>query len=240
MRDYRSFAARLSGAELTVLYACGRPVSYQRGDQLMRQGERGECVIVVRSGLVKVTRTDDTGSIRLLGVRGPGELLGEMSCLDEQPRSASVVAHNEVYGVRIAGKEFLDYLYQHPRAAREVTCQMASRLRAAERHQEAMAAGGVDGRVLWILSDMSELFAPNGARTAEIPLHQHELAQLIATALISVQRSLRVLRTNRLVTTRRGRIVVPCVRCLRRAAVVRETGTEAINRRCADPDCCSG
>jgi CRP/FNR family transcriptional regulator, cyclic AMP receptor protein len=218
MRDGGNFATRLSARELTELLGKGRSVGYHPGDHLMLQGEEGDCVIILRSGVVKVVSTDYVGGTRLLGVCGPGELLGEMACIDEGARSASVVARERVFGVKIARGRFLEYLDEHPKAAREVTRQVALRLRSAENHTMAMTSESVDVRVLQTLADMIVFFVDGTAsRHVQVPLRQCELAQLAAASLVATHRSLRRLRDRGLVTTRYGRVHVPCAICLRRA-----------------------
>jgi CRP/FNR family transcriptional regulator, cyclic AMP receptor protein len=49
-------------------------------------------VFVLRSGRVKVSAVASSGRQVLLAFRGPGDLVGELSALDERPRSASIVA----------------------------------------------------------------------------------------------------------------------------------------------------
>jgi CRP/FNR family cyclic AMP-dependent transcriptional regulator len=236
MRDGGNFATRLSSREVTELLGKGRPVGYQPGDHLMLQGEEGDCVIIVRTGVVKVMSTDHLGGARLLAVCGPGELLGEIACIDEGARSASVVARERVFGVKIARGRFLEYLDEHPKAAREVTRQVALRLRSAENHAMAMTSESVDVRVLQTLANMIVFFVEDPvSRHVEVPLSQCELAQLAAASLVATHRSLRRLRDRNLVTTRYGRVHVSCAVCLRRAI-----GSKTITGCGGSPGCVSG
>ena len=68
----------------------------------MYEGEPGDRVMVVLAGRVKVTTTGDDGQETLLSVRGPGEILGELSFLDDQPRLSTVTTLEpvEVLAVR--------------------------------------------------------------------------------------------------------------------------------------------
>ncbi|GAB2853492.1 Crp/Fnr family transcriptional regulator [Lentzea nigeriaca] len=236
MRDRGNFATRLSTRELTGLLDRGRPVEYGPGDHLMRQGDEGDFVIVVRSGVVKVISSDHAGGTRLLAVRGPGELLGEIACVDEGVRSASVLAQGLVSGVKIARSRFLEYLDDHPAVAREVTRQVTLRLRAAENHAAAMTSECVDIRVLQALADMIAFFVEGSSRTrAEVPLRQCELAQLATASLVATHRSLRRLRDRNLVTTQYGRVQVPCAACLNRAIY-----SKTITGCGGSPECISG
>lgn len=230
-----NFQARLSPEELTGLERLGRPVEYEADACLMNKGEHGDCVIVLHTGLVKIISYDADGGVRLLGLRGPGELLGEIACLDGGPRSVTVVAANRVAGIKITRGRFLDYLEEFPRVAREVTRQVSGRLRTAEGHHMALIADS-NTRVSRVLADLAELFAPGRRHAVTIPLNQGEIAQLAAVSLVSAQRSLRKLRDLALVETGYRSIVLPCARCLRRAAAS-ALNPKSIRRCSGDPGC---
>ncbi|MBW4719097.1 Crp/Fnr family transcriptional regulator [Saccharothrix sp. SC076] len=182
----------------------------------MRQGDPGDCVWVLRSGRVKVVARDGSGHDRLLGIRGKGELLGEMSCVDDGPRSASVVAHGAVEATKITKTRFVGIMDERPAVAREVVRQVSQRLRDAERKQSELTSENVDTRVTRVLVDLVAEFVDEGsaARGVSVPLGQEELAQLAAASHVSAQRALRRLRTRKLVVTGYGRVEVPCVACL--------------------------
>ncbi|WP_148302720.1 Crp/Fnr family transcriptional regulator [Saccharothrix espanaensis] len=210
------FAGRVRAADLRALVECGRTVRYAPGDHLMRQGDPGDCVLLVGSGRVKVVARDGAGHERLLGIRGSGELLGEMSCVDDGPRSASVVAHDPVSATKIAKARFMGIMGERPAIAREVVRQVSQRLRDAERKQSELTSDSVDTRVARVLAELVGLFADDsalGPRGVTVPLGQEELAQLAAASHVSAQRALRGLRARGLVTTGYGRVDIPCLGC---------------------------
>ncbi|MEV0679886.1 Crp/Fnr family transcriptional regulator [Actinosynnema sp. NPDC050436] len=210
------FAVRVRSADLQALVECGRTVRYAAGDHLLRQGDPGDCVLLVGTGRVKVVARDGAGHERLLGIRGSGELLGEMSCVDDGPRSASVVAHDPVSAVKIAKARFMGILGERPAIAREVVRQVSQRLRDAERKQAELTSDSVDTRVARVLAELAEVFAedgPPGPRGVCVPLGQEELAQLAAASHVSTQRALRGLRARKLVSTGYGRVDIPCLGC---------------------------
>src|ERR1700743_3771542 len=101
-----SFLGRLSAAERAALLARGGYAAYQPGQHLLVDGDRGGFVILVHTGQVKVITRDEQGNEYLLGIRARGSLLGEQSYVDGQPRSASVVAINQVRASSIAWEKF--------------------------------------------------------------------------------------------------------------------------------------
>jgi CRP/FNR family cyclic AMP-dependent transcriptional regulator len=205
-----SFVDRLSRTELHALFDIGRPAYYHAGELLIREGEPGDFVVIVQSGQVKVTT-----HARLIGVRGTGELLGEMSCLDERPQPATILAHSPVRAVKIAAPRFREFLRRNPSVSVTVACQVIAQLRTAERRQGELASHEIAPRLVRTLTELVPVFQCSpGELAVEVPLSQHELAQLAGAADVSTQRALRLLRQRRLVQTGYGKVTIPCVPCL--------------------------
>ena len=61
------------------------------GDTLIREGELGDTAFCIVTGEVRVWKSGEGGSVELTRL-GPGSIFGEMSMVDEKPRSASVTA----------------------------------------------------------------------------------------------------------------------------------------------------
>jgi len=70
--------------------------AFAAGTILFRQGEHGDCAYVLKSGRVAVL-DERTEPASILAVLGPGEIIGEMSLLDGQPRSATVRAVDDCH-----------------------------------------------------------------------------------------------------------------------------------------------
>ena len=83
--------------------------AFQRGDQLMRQGERGDAFYIVREGQVDVVAREN-GRARRLSVLGPGEYFGEVALLRDQPRMATVRGKTEGSVWRLERQDFRDLL----------------------------------------------------------------------------------------------------------------------------------
>lgn len=79
--------------------------SMKAGDLLFEQGEIGHEMFVVRSGFVKISLKSQGSIEKTLAILGPGEFVGEMSILNDQPRSATATIYQDaellVVGVRV-------------------------------------------------------------------------------------------------------------------------------------------
>ncbi len=99
-------------------------VLFAAGERIIAEGESADAMYVIIEGSVDI-RLGEVSIDRA----GSGEIVGEMALIDEQSRSASVVALTPVRMARIDRRRFL-YLVQHtPTFALDVMTVMAARIR---------------------------------------------------------------------------------------------------------------
>jgi CRP/FNR family cyclic AMP-dependent transcriptional regulator len=202
-----TFMERLPRRLVYDVLSLGRQRTYADGDHLVRQGDDGDFVVVLRKAQVKVVSVTATGRSCLLGVRRAGDLVGEMSILDGGPRCASVIADGSVSGCSIPAPRFTRLMRKEPDVAREVARTMTGRLREAD-IRRADFTYPVLVRVIRLLAE----HVPEGAapdRPATVRLTQREIADLVGAAEVSVQKALRELVVAGLATTGYGVLVVP-------------------------------
>lgn len=97
MRDHELFK-ELEDAELRAFIAIGRESSFASGDWLVREGMPGESFYLLLSGKLEVVKdvpTPEGFRRERIAYIDPGETFGEMSVIDKQPRSATVLATQE-------------------------------------------------------------------------------------------------------------------------------------------------
>ena len=126
------FLHTLTPAESDALEDMGEPGTFAAGTVIFEQGGTPDVVLLVRAGRVRVAVRGADGGEVVLAERGPGELLGDLSGVDGQPRSASVTALDEVRGLVLPLRAFRGFLMDHPRAALSLLELMSRRLREAE------------------------------------------------------------------------------------------------------------
>ncbi|GAA4853274.1 cAMP-activated global transcriptional regulator CRP [Kitasatospora terrestris] len=179
----------------------------------MRQGEAAERVILLDRGLVKVTTESATGYTSLLALRGAGELLGELSCVDGGPRSATASAMGAVSGVSVPARTFTGLLEVHPGLALAVLRCVALRLRESDIERGDLGALPVGTRTAVVLARLSRRYgetlgSPECATARRLSITQHELAGAVGASRESVVRALSDLVGDGLIRVGRGRVVV--------------------------------
>jgi len=211
----QTFVGRLKPAERRALLALGGPTLHPVGAHLLMEGDRSRFVLVLHEGSVKIVMHDTSGREHLLGLRGRGDLLGELSYLDNQPRSASVVTLCSVSATTIRPERFRYFLDEYPRVGIELAWCVGKRLRDADRSRLELRTDDVALRVARLLGHLARnSVAGSARREAMIPLTQGQLAQLAHASEVAVQRVLRNFRMRGMVHTAYRGVEVPCITCL--------------------------
>ncbi|MFD6589270.1 Crp/Fnr family transcriptional regulator [Streptomyces anulatus] len=224
--DELAFGQALTAPEYESVMALGHRKEYPADTPILTEGDRTGHVVIVLRGWVTVSHITDRGATRLiLGLRGPGELLGEMAALDQHPRSATVRALGAVEATVIGGDAFRRFLATHPRVSGLVIRQLTFRLRSADQERSALASLTVLQRLASRLTELS-LTAPTGPYASSAPgpgptgavvhLAQDELAATVGATREAVAKALRLLRTQKIVRTgtRRVEILDPALLAL--------------------------
>ncbi len=132
----RTFLARLQENERRALEAAGRHRRFSTGGQvLFSEGDDGRDVFIVLEGVVKLVTTAASGQQVILDLESAGSLLGELSAIDGQPRSASAEAVTPIDVLVLRIEDFRNFLECQPRAAAELLGVVAARLRGSSQRQ---------------------------------------------------------------------------------------------------------
>lgn len=105
---------------------------FEKDSYLMRQGEPGDRLYVLVSGKVKIYSQDDTGKEHVIDRSGPGDVLGEMSLLTGESRSANVIAEEHVKAMVLPAETVHRLAAEHSEISRLMSEIVAKRLGAVE------------------------------------------------------------------------------------------------------------
>lgn len=121
--------SELPPVELKQVAAVAWENFYTEGDLIARQGESGDAMFIIVEGKVKVyaEETDEE-----LALRGPGEYVGEMSIISQEPRMASLRAAGDVRMLCIGQKEFEGIIRERPETSLAVMRELIVRLKEAQ------------------------------------------------------------------------------------------------------------
>lgn len=186
---------------------------------LVAQDEPGDAMFVVVSGRAKVVLFGENGRELLLRTLEPGDVFGEMSLLDQKPRSASVVAIDDVTMLVLERDALQSHLVAHPQTALNLLSELSLRLRHADETIANLALFDVEARLARTLerlaSDGGELGGAEGVVLQRRPTQQ-ELANMVGSCRETISRTFTSLVRRGLLVPR-GRALLITADLLRRA-----------------------
>ena len=155
------------------------------GTTLMMAEDPGDVAYIIQSGTVKIHVEQTDGSDVILALRGRGEILGEMSILNRQGRSASVLTIEQCSMLRWDRASLVTSLETMPLLTLNLARLLSRRLRHATDKIQALAALDLPGRVArQILAFADEYGEPleKGALLIPLRLPQSDLAGLVGAS----------------------------------------------------------
>jgi CRP/FNR family transcriptional regulator, cyclic AMP receptor protein len=214
------FLRQLSKEDADGLLARVTRKTIKPGTEILRAGSSGDQVAVLLAGRVRVVAYGVDRREVVLGLRGPGELIGEMAALGAGRRTASAIAVDEVEVGFLPASGLLTYLREHPDAAVVMIRMLVHRLVEASRDVVDLATQDSVGR---LAKRLAELSAHHGKTQSdgtqiELPLTQDELARWTGATRETVARALRLMRQLGWVTTNRKTVTVLDPAALRQRA----------------------
>ena len=180
--------------------------SAPRGSVIMTAGDQIDSLYIVISGRLKVMMADADGKEVILSLIGPGEFFGEMGLIDDNPRSASVVAIEPCELLSITKRDFRKCMAENFEMAMTVMRGLVRRLREADRKIGSLALLDVYGRVARLLLDMAE--EVNGQKMVTKRLPKQDIAKMIGASREMVSRVMKDLQMGGFIEMRGSTILL--------------------------------
>ena len=168
--------------------------SYPKGRTIVAEGEPSQSMYILLAGRAKVQRSDSEGKEVILAVLSSGEFFGEMSLIDDAPRSASVITLEPCEFMAVSKEAFKAMLVQSPEVTMAVMRGLVRRLREADKKIETLALLDVYGRVARVLLDFSEVVGSE--RIVKNKLPRQEIAKMIGASREMVSRVMKGLEID--------------------------------------------
>jgi hypothetical protein len=120
--------AGLEPEDLQRIAAVVTEREYPRGTALMREGDIGDELVVIVEGAVRIVQAAPDGSERFIRRFGAGDHVGELAVLRDRPRTATVIAEEDVRGLTLGGDGLRAILRERPEAAMAMLATLAERI----------------------------------------------------------------------------------------------------------------
>src|ERR1700693_5232272 len=175
----------------------------KRGTTIVSKGDPGNSLVAVVSGTVKISVSSPDGRSAILNLIGAGEIFGEMSVLDGQPRSADATANTNCEIFIIDRREFLPFVRSQPALAMKFIELLCTRLRWTSDQVEQIILQNLPGRLAGALIRLTEKhkLEPTG-RT--IAITQQEISEMVGMTRESINKQLRIWASRKWVRLEHG------------------------------------
>ena len=200
--------AGIAPGDLRALVRYAEERSFGSGQMLFQRGDPGDGVFAIVSGHVKIFLEGSDGGEVIVATRTTGDVIGELSLIDNHRRSASASALGEVRTLRISSERFREWLTTHPEAAIAMLQELAARVRDTTDQVAEIALLSIDARIarrLW------QLFreAANGAQPAtgmRLRVNQSDLASFVGVTRESVNKHLARMKAAGIIAIEGGKV----------------------------------
>lgn len=170
-----------------------RPLALRAREVLFHAGDRGDGCYIVRSGVVKAAVVARDGQERLLAVLGPGSFIGELSLIDDEPRSATIAALKPCRLLHVSKAAFFRLADDNPLIYRQALQLLARRLRGTNESVVAQGTVSVSGRVARAFASLADGLGdeqPDGRILLTHKITQNDIAGMAGVARENASRAI--------------------------------------------------
>lgn len=219
LRQTRVFGG-LEPAALDELAAVCVPRTYRRDQFLWYQGDPGDHLAVVIEGLVKITVASERGDEMVLATLGVGEVLGELSVIDQGPRSASAVAVQATTALVVNRAALLLAMQRSPALLDSLLHTLGAMVRRLTEQATDLVFLDLGGRIAKLLVQRAERrqIGSSARLAVDLQLTQTELAQMVGASRPAVNRVLQSLVARGWISVDGKTVVIVDAAALRRRA----------------------
>ncbi len=205
---------------LAAAFRGARRVTLRHDAIVLSEGDASERVLLLVSGRVKISTVSEEGQETVLGYRGAGEILGELSAIDGAPHNATVTVVEAGEALVVPAARFVEALAGEPEATLALLRSVVARLRDADRTRADYTARDVVGRISHRLVELAAEYGHPSDDGIEIdlPISQRELAGWVGSSREAANKALAELEHRGLVRVTRRRLTVSDPEGLRRLA----------------------
>jgi CRP/FNR family cyclic AMP-dependent transcriptional regulator len=191
----------LENAELINLAEKTITKHYPKNSTVINIGDDSSSVYLVKEGKLKVMVSDEKGKEFTFSTLIDGDLFGELSLLDNKPRSANVVAVDKCTLIILPKKDFLELIEKNPKFAMQVIRFLCQKIRFTNAITQSVAQMDVYERLRSYLYSFTVSIEEGGNGILPIALTHREIASHISSGREAVSKLLKVLEKSGYLST---------------------------------------
>ncbi len=191
---------------LSELSGLIKELNYKRNTIVISQGDDTRSLYIVLQGRLKVLASDADGNQTIFSFLGMGDFFGELSLLDDAPRSASVITVEDSKLLHLSHQHFSEFINHHSEICPLIFKALTSRIREMDKTICDLTSLDVYGRLVQVLYKESSEALDGRIRTERLT-HQ-DLAEMVGSSREMISRILKELRTGGYISIDGKRITI--------------------------------
>jgi CRP/FNR family cyclic AMP-dependent transcriptional regulator len=193
------YFSEIPEGDLERLVAAAVKKTYPKNSVIINEGDEAGSLFIILSGRVQAFLSNESGRTVTLSTQESGSFFGELSLLDGEPRSASVMTLEPTVCILIPRRAFQLWLQEHPDAALSIIRSLTRRIRLLTESVRGLALSDVYGRLVKSLHGMA---AADGETWVIDPKPSHQdLANVVGCSREMVSRIMKDLARGGYIAT---------------------------------------
>jgi CRP/FNR family cyclic AMP-dependent transcriptional regulator len=200
------FFSGISEPILTKLAGMMKEVRFTKNNSIISQGERSRSLYVITDGRAKVFITDEQGHQTIYSFLKKGDYFGELSLLDDAPRSATVVTLEDITALILSHAKFNEFVNNHPGVCWSLFKALSTRMRQMDETIYNLTTRDIYGRLAETLYNEAEE-QEDGTLITQKLTHQ-DLAEMIGSSREMISRIFSDLKQGDYIKVEQKRITI--------------------------------
>ncbi len=200
------FFAGISEQALLELAGLMKEQVLKKNTVVINQGDSSRNLFVICSGRLKVFATNEEGDQTIFTFLGPDDFFGELSLLDDAPRSASVITLEDTIALSLNYQSFSEFINNHPEVCWSLFKSLTTRIRIMDETICTLTSRDIYGRLVETLYNEAEE-QDDGTFITQKLTHQ-DLAEMIGSSREMISRIFKDLRQGDYIKVEKKQVTI--------------------------------
>lgn len=148
--------SNLTDEEMLEIAHITKAKTFEKGEMVYREGDKGGTLFVLHTGKVKISRLSANGKEQVIRVVGPGEFMGELSLFSALPLTDNAQVIEDSTMCVIEGERLKELMQKYGSIAIKVMDELSRRLEKAENLIESINLDTVEQRIARALLSLAD------------------------------------------------------------------------------------
>jgi CRP/FNR family transcriptional regulator, cyclic AMP receptor protein len=202
--------ADLPDREIDLIEQVSESIEVRRKQTVWEAGAAASSIYIVRSGIVKLSKTNEEGRELTLGFYTRDNVFGELSIVSDAPHDTTAEAYEDTFLLAIGKDDFIRTMMRHPPLSLRMIRLIGERRQRLEARVENLLFRSAHARLASLFLDLSSSFGVRDSRgvIVNLKLTHKEIASLIGATRETVSFAILDLRRDGLIQTEGKRVII--------------------------------